>query len=197
MFLVLQFPFSDARRFVSTETNRLLVPRWPLANAGSEFVRSSGQVRRRWRGGVEDWSGEELYCVANRALRFDPPLSRQRLDTTVVSLKPVCIFRRFFSDGRAVSRLEVAFRSDVPASIPALEDYHSLRLIEKVYTIKVRVPSLGGLPQSCELLDSARLLATHYLAASTRRINGNIAHTDPYWFVAREPLLLIEFVDGE
>ncbi len=197
MVVAVQFPFSDARRFVSEETNRLLVPRWPLANAGSEFVRSFGQVRRRLRGGVENWSGEELYCVADRALHFDPPLSRQRLDTAAASLKATCIFRRFFSDGVVVSRLESAFWFEAPSGTPALEGQHCLKLIESCYALRTRVPSTNGPPQNCELLDSARFLAALYLAANTRRIGGKPAQTEPYWFVARDPLLLIQYGDSE
>src|SRR6266436_2442178 len=145
MFLVLQFPFSDARRFVSTETNRLPVPAWPLANAGREFVRSFGQVRRRLRGGVEDWSGEELYCATNRALRFDPVLSQQRLSITAASLEAACIFQRFFSDGGAVSRLELAFQVKAPDGTPPLEGLNCLELIKGCYAIRARVPSPNGL----------------------------------------------------
>ena len=197
MFVAVQFPFSDTRRFLSAETNRLLVPRWPLANPGSEFVRSFGQVRRRIRGGVENWLGEEIYCAANRALHFDPPLSRQRWDTPAASLKPTCIFRRFFSDGLVVSRLELAFRVDVSSGSPALEGPDCLKLIESCYALKARVPSTNGSFQVCELLDSTRFLAALYLAANTRRIGGKAAQTERHWFIDRDPLLLIEYRDSE
>src|SRR5882672_1853468 len=197
MFLVLQFPFSDARRFISTETNRLDVPAWPLANAGREFVRSFGQVRRRWRGGVEEWPGENLYCATNRALRFAPPLTRQRLDITATGLEPASIFQRFFSDGGAVSRLELGFSAKTSNGASALEGSDCLQLIGWCYAIQALIPSANGLAKSCELLDSAPILARRYLTSTTRKIAGKVAYTEPFWFVEREPLLLIEFANKE
>jgi hypothetical protein len=197
MFVVLQFPFSDARRFISTGTNLLPVPAWPLANPDREFVRSFGQVRRRPRGGLVEWAGEDLYCATNRALRFVPALSRQRLGIMASSLEAVSVFQRFFSDGGAVSRMEFGFRVDMPDGATALDGVNCLELIEKCYAIKVLVPSANDLAQNCELLDCARLIGARYLAATTRKMNGKNAHTEPFWFIAREPVLLIEYHKGE
>jgi hypothetical protein len=196
MDLVLQFPFADARRFISLETNRLPLPAWPLAREWSEFVRSFGQVRKG-RGGIAEWPSDQHYCEAKRALRVNPALTRQGLSTRSQRLDVNCIFRRFFSDGIAVCRVEVGFRTYVTGLVPALDGNSLLELIESFLEIKASVPSRNGLPRDCELLDSARLLAAHYLAANTRRIPGETIRTEPYWFQAGEPLLLVEFGETE
>ena len=67
MFLVLQHPFADMRHFVGTPTGRLSRPAWPLVDTNVDFVRSSGLVRRRRKGGVEEWAGEETYGDASFA----------------------------------------------------------------------------------------------------------------------------------
>jgi hypothetical protein len=80
MFLAIQFPFTDARGFLTDGGGRLSRPAWPLVSAGKDFVRSSGLVRPRRRGGVSDWAGEEIYGDAKRALRFQDRLGAKAFD---------------------------------------------------------------------------------------------------------------------
>lgn len=77
MFLVLQHPLVDSRCFLDPETSgRLLAPGWPLAEEHKEFVRSVGIVRRRKRGGVGAWAGEECFSDAKMAFKFGSDLYR-------------------------------------------------------------------------------------------------------------------------
>ncbi len=70
MFVALQVPFVDVRPFIQNETGRLTSPDWQSLQPDIDFVRSFGLVKRRLRGGVIEWPGEEMYCRALRALRF-------------------------------------------------------------------------------------------------------------------------------
>ncbi|MBC8067671.1 MAG: hypothetical protein IAG13_04995, partial [Deltaproteobacteria bacterium] len=70
VLVAIQFPFCDLRGFSVEHTGKLAVPPWPTVEPEREFVRGFGAVRRRRRGGVDPWVGEEHYCDAARALRF-------------------------------------------------------------------------------------------------------------------------------
>jgi hypothetical protein len=83
--VAIQFPFADLRPISLNSEQRLRTPTWPDPDPGREFVRSSGIVSIRPRGGALDWLGEHVYCDASKLLRL-PPGRRQ--------LKPV--FRRLF-----------------------------------------------------------------------------------------------------
>lgn len=107
MFLVVQFPFADVRQFVPDDTHRLTVPTWPNAADGKEFVRGYGPVSRRPRGGVDYWAGERLFCPTARTLRF---AGSPRSLRVAVSGRPMpfdCEFRRFFTNGQALCRVEI------------------------------------------------------------------------------------------
>src|SRR5882672_4260545 len=111
MFAAIQFPFTDARQFIASETNRLAVPSWPLAKAEKDFIRSFGPVKRRRKGGLDDWPGEEIFCRAIRAVRFpSSPVRFADFPSAGLSLRQSCAFRRFLVDGAAVARMEMGFR---------------------------------------------------------------------------------------
>ena len=107
MLITCQFPFADARPFLNEETHRLAAPDWPDAEAGREFMRSIGGVRPRLSGGEQFWTGEGVYCDAARLLRFPPRLSSRKLAPSAGGSALACQFRRLFSDGGAVVRVEL------------------------------------------------------------------------------------------
>src|SRR5947209_5562703 len=115
MFLMLQHPFADLRHFVGTPTGRLSRPAWPLVDTNVDFVRSSGLVRRRLKGGVEEWAGEETYGDASFALRFPDRLGDLALGPAGLQGCARFAFRRFHSEGK-VARLEVGFRVNLDAA---------------------------------------------------------------------------------
>ena len=115
MFIVYQSPLVDIRPFLNVETHRLLVPTFPLPQPGHDFLRSTGLVKYRLRGGVDPWPGEGIYCDVRRALRFELapsewPLINQ-LKEAGVNISSV--FRRYLSDGEAIARIDLGFIFDV------------------------------------------------------------------------------------
>jgi hypothetical protein len=111
MFIALQIPIIDGRRFDSSDQSRLLKPSWAgPRDVGREFLRSMGPVRERRAGAVDQWLSEGIYCGAARWLKFpvsgvtDLNVGTRR----VASCSPV--FRRWMGDGRLVFRLEVGWR---------------------------------------------------------------------------------------
>ena len=74
-------------------------PSWPLPLVGKEFVRSCGAIKFRPRGGVDSWVGEATFCDAAHMLKFRGHESK--------AVTP--IFRRLYSDGLGLNKIEVGF----------------------------------------------------------------------------------------
>jgi len=98
MFVVTQFPFTDLRGFISQPTGRLGRPTWPIATVGKDFVRSTGSVLARPRGGVAHWAGEDIYGDASSALKFPDRLRKHLLRVNQGVGNIDFAFRRFFVD---------------------------------------------------------------------------------------------------
>lgn len=200
MFIGIQFPLADIRAFLSTEANRLKYPTWPLPEPDREFIRSSGIVKRRPRGGLVSWPGEEIYCSAKRALHFQPLLKYQPVGALGNSVSLICAFRRFLFNGEAVSRVELGFEAVVGENSESpfpLSSQECLSLIEGCLSIKVNVQSVAGLPITCDLLDCSQHLAKHYLQSTTRLLGGKLTQTEDWWISSGIPLLLIQYRAGE
>jgi len=189
MFIVIQFPLADSRPFIDYETHRLNIPTWPLARPDEEFVRYAGPVKKRQKGGIKDWSGEDLYSRANRAIRL-PELGIKKLGNKDTILSPQCAFRRLFSNGEAVVRIELAFRTK-------RDWYYSdenslLTVIENCLALPVAVPLPDIKIAPCELHLAGSHLARLYLLASTNTSNQKDSPIKNWWVKDGRPLVFIE-----
>jgi hypothetical protein len=194
MLAVIQFPFTDVRRFLDVDTGRLDKPAWPMAKAGSDFVRSFGIIQRRLRGGIMEWPGEEVYCKAPRALRFNQPVLTFRLPSNPrINLTRLCAFRRLLADGYAVARYELgfAFQKEPTRRLRGLRRSQDFIGLSKfVLTQQVSFAVDHGGRGTCELIDADKYLAQQYLKASTHcNANNNL---EEWWVSPSSPLLLIE-----
>jgi hypothetical protein len=192
--LVFQLPFSDIRSFCDSDTNHVSLP-WPLADPG-QFVRSFGGVQKRKQGGVDSWAGEEIFSGAEQALRFDPPLGSQRLGPRREMRSPVCTFRRLFASSGPTCRVEAGLRPRSGLEKWQLDGREVLELISTLLSLKVRIGT-GSSSIRCEFGDSGKALAAHFLASTTRKIQGIRQSSEPWWVSARDPLLLIEYKSSE
>lgn len=201
MFIVLQFPITDARSFISSESYRLLSPLWDMPRPNKDFVRSFGVVEPRLKGGTSDWSGEDLFCRANRAIRFEPPFTKIiSTDSSGVgtssNTRSYCAFRRFFSDSDGVGRFEVGigYRGFNQSFFTEdrLNSRFLARITHSVLTQNVLVPIKGKLEKT-KLINAGELLANHYLAASTRYADGLLSPTEDWWTAPGELLMLLEY----
>lgn len=194
MFIVIQFPIADARPFIDSETYKLSVPTWPSARPHEEFVRYAGPIERRKRGGIKDWSGEELYSLANRAIRF-PSLGIRRFGRNTTIVHPQCAFRRFFSNGEAVTRAEIAFRT--PQDWIQMNENSFLSVIESFLAL----PAAVALPiynnSTCDLQLAGLRLANLYLHASTMTAHQIDPSLQNWWIKDCIPLILVEYKDYE
>ena len=158
MLLFLQFPLAELRSFLNQKTSRLPSPAFPLPEPDRDFIRSFGGVRKRRKGGVEDWVGEETFCHAGRALRFADPTSPLK-----------CAFRRILNDGRAVVRFEVGLVTHPHGRLRPgfpLDEHACLDLIETCLAVPVMIPTTKQLTSG--LILSGEYLAHHYLKCTTR-----------------------------
>ncbi|WP_250000872.1 hypothetical protein [Actinoplanes sp. M2I2] len=189
MFVTVQFPMADLRPFLE-ETGRLSSPPWPLAEPARHFVRSLGGVRKRRRGGLIEWIGEDVYCDVRSgiALNLTPDDFRQ------AGLRP--LWRRYFATGGfrwpgVVTRMEVGFAARIPRSLPiGMLSVAARNMAE----LSINVPtSVAPEPRPAPLGACGPRMARLLLAATT-------SHSAPpsqnWWLRAGRPIALAEIPAG-
>jgi len=188
MLVAVQFPLADIRGFLTEETRRISSPDWknPLVQ---NFVRSFGGLRPRLKGGLTEWPNEEMFCAANGAPKFVPPLY-SRFSQSAGFTRGRCAFRRLFSNGRGLTRVEIGFSID--HAFDRVPEMAVLKAVDDVLSLDVRIPSEDGNFRDCKLSESASSLAKHYLRASTRTKPADQFKPKPSWVTAGEPLAFVE-----
>lgn len=195
MFAAIQIPLADLRPFLSAETARLVIPGWPNPQVDVEFVRAFGAVRERRHGGLSPWVGEGYYANAARALRFPPGFGRWPLIGKANTARLQCVFRRYFSDGGAVARVEVGFGPRNEELEPeALDGPGLIELIAGCLAVPVRVPMPGGERAAAELIGAGRPIAKHLLRSTTINAGGK---PEGWWLRALRPTAIVVYRSGE
>lgn len=192
LLVTFQFPIADARPFLPSLDLRLPVPDWPEpeTDIDPQFLHYFGQACERRRDPDEAWPDEIKYCLAKRGLRFD------RLETRHAGLpqrrfRPRCAYRRFFSDGEAVIRVEIGIANNNRFPLQDLEIEEILTIARGVSDIPTLVPDLAGAAQPRPILAQGKHLARLYENAS---MNRTAAGQSPpgRLVIAADPLMLIE-----
>lgn len=192
MFVALQFPFIDVRPFLQTETGRLTLPDWKSLQPDIDFVRSFGLVKRRLRGGIIEWPGEEMYCRALRALRFVNASAKLPADMSRGAAAAVqhIAFRRFLADGAALARFEIGFAyRTAQQKVVRLRSKDFIALVRFVLSQEVVVPH-DSAHKSCTLGEASQFLAKHYLRASQ---SLKAPPPEDWWVAPGNTLLLLEY----
>ncbi len=196
MFVTFEIPIADVRPFVGSETARLAVPGWPTPLVDAEFVRSVGPVRERRLGGLSPWAGEGYYANAGRAIRFPRGFGQWPYCDETRTTRLHCLFRKFFCDGGAVSRVELGFgprdRFD-KAELAAPNEL--LALVARCLAIPVEVPCEDGSLSACELVRAGPPLARHLLRSTTS--SADALALENWWLKALRPVLVITLHDSE
>lgn len=206
MFLAVQFPIADGRRFAS-EPPPFAGPEWPApkADLNPEFIRQFGHVALRAGGADAAWNDEYAFCSAKRAIRF-PDLRAARLGRDDRVFVPSCAFRRLFHDGKAVARVEVGLGHDQRRGRPlyALSDTDLTAILAGLFRLKTQTGLANGQSSTRELVLQGPHLARIYAAASVRgRMTGYerlvragiptaVLEFDSEYEVARPPLNVID-----
>lgn len=188
MFQVLLHPIADLRPLLqASAAYRLSRPSWPGPTPGKDFVRSSGAVRMRRQGGLDDWAGEDTFADASLALRLPNMLQSQIFGKGLFQLCLTHVFRRFYSAG-VVSRFEIGFRVKRLSDEPLPSAIDTVRLLQTSMTVPARLRREKDMQPLVSLGDG---LAELYLNASTNRKSG--LAVEHWWVCAGEPTLLVEY----
>ncbi len=196
MFVALQFPFVDVRPFIQTATGRLTLPDWQSLQPDIDFVRSFGLVKRRLRGGIIEWPGEEMYCRALRAVRFVNSNAKLPADMSggAAEARQYIPFRRFLADGCALARFEIGFGyRTAPGKSVRLRSKDFISLIRFVLSQEVVVPH-DSAQKTCTLAEAGQYLAKHYLRASQ---SLKAPPPEDWWVAPADTLLLLEYDKGK
>jgi hypothetical protein len=192
VLVAIQFPLCDLRSFAVEHTGKLAVPPWPVVEPEREFVRGFGAVRRRRRGGVDPWVGEEHYCDAARALRFPGRFHPGPSSEGARRVAAACAFRRLLCAAGPSARVEVGLSLRPIGKRSRPLPLGPSTLLSWVSALPVTVAPHGGTVHA--LVTAGGPLADALLHATTRTA---LARPDNPWIIAGEPLLFIEAEHGE
>ncbi|MBN8580905.1 MAG: hypothetical protein J0L96_09550 [Anaerolineae bacterium] len=197
MLIFVQYPLADLRLFTGANTGRLQSPLWPVPKPYHEFVRSFGMVRKRGKGGIQGWIGENEICDAKHAVKFKSP--------TVISFPPSfngkiqnigikCVSRHFYFDGTALAKLELVFVSD-PKSVHLTPQEFSC-FFKKFLECQVEIPGAIHTSRKTSIQNLSKAFTEAYLHSTTsKEFLGSIDYK--HWVKAGEPLFWVEFSENE
>lgn len=188
MLLHLQFPMADLRRVFGMSPKPNGAPAWPGPDEARQFVRRFGRVVRRLGGGLKGWIGEAQVCNAHEALRIPP----QAFDALYATRRPHCAFRRLYSDGRALAKIDIGISTAHSPGVPAA-DWQTL--VSDFLAAEIRVRSPDGSSADAKLRDAGARLAELYLWATSPR---GVLPDEPRRAVAPlRPMLFVDAAEGE
>ncbi|WP_183562716.1 hypothetical protein [Mucilaginibacter sp. SP1R1] len=157
MHYSITFPIVDLRPILP-ETNKLKKPSWPILklDVKSPFIRNFGCVKDRLKGGSEFWGSEDKFCDARGVMQFAKLSS---------GTKP--IYRRFFSDGLFMNKLEIGLEH---------KEYYNVLTDTTVFDLEEVLKNLSQLKVNFKnknnsvpvsLFESGKNIAACYADAST------------------------------
>jgi hypothetical protein len=218
MFAIIQFPIVDLRSFAFAYPRRVARPSFPQPvpygpRYDREFLRGFGSARER-RGDTDRAFGDDQkYCNAKHALRF-VDLDAQRLDPDGRAVSVAGGFRRVFSDGKVVSRVEVGIgRPRGARDLKGLTAADCVKLAVGVMGLQSRVRRFdegGGEPMAAigyrpvaPLVGQGAALAELYFQATVPRqenkapIPWTTLKAGRGFVEALPPLVIVEFEQDE
>lgn len=209
MLIFVQFPVADLRLFVEAQTGHLHTPFWPSPKPYQEFIRSFGIVRKRGKGGIQGWVGENEICDAKHAIKIDKPIAYKFMNEvtasdTEISLK--CKSRHFYFDGITVAKFEMIFVT-TPTNIDLSPKTFSTFMLDFFKTpIEIAIPPNPTTPTQTDTNAKAKTkklstkfvlledLGTHlaklYLASTTKKYY--LPGVKNIWTLAGEPIFWVE-----
>ncbi len=192
MFVVVQFPIADGRRFVEAPRTYLPRPSWKAPQAGlvSEYVWGFGRLEYRTAEVDPAWSDEASYVSAASALRLPELVQRQvKLASGATPAVVTCRFRRLFHDGVCVARVELGFQ--VRPSGTATGPLDAGAVAGYLLALPSTVPEIRRATRRHQLAFSGPRLAARYRDASApRAVRGT-----PALVAAGNPVVLVDNTD--
>lgn len=192
MLLTIQYPFADCRPILGLSTDSIGLSSWPLPQADIDFIRGFGTVRKRPRGGLVGWVGENLMCDASRALRT-PGLPRRlprQKNEAAPSFSIESSFRRFFSDGFALAKYEAGLSMELRSHTS--QEGSIDQAFQDLLDIKATVYVGSSERQECRLGSAGKPLARNFLLSTTASQNPTALEKSDWRVQAGVPLLFLE-----
>lgn len=200
MLITIQFPFTDSRAFVSTNTQKLVIPSWLVPVPDRDFVRSFGIIRRRPLGGLTGWVGESYICEAHNAICFQgmQPFSNGLGDL----IKFKVVFRRLFFDGLSVGKFEIGLAAWSSGEESLWSFFNRKRLsadktrqlLLHVLKLPVLIRGASEKPVQCQLWQAGQPIARLYAASTSLKQDcGRLNIIEDWWIQPCEPLILITY----
>ena len=199
MLITIQFPITDSREFISSDTGRLTRPSWLVPAIDQDFVRSFGAIRKRPRGGLSGWLGESYICEAKRAIHFQYIKPFEGDSGNPIKFK--LVFRRFYFDGLAVGKFEIGIaawgfkRRFWGFNSQALSSNKTKEFFSHILNLPVLIRDPLGEYQECSLKQAGELLAKLYAFSSTAKqvvLTENFSLED-WWVQTCKPIMLITY----
>ena len=192
MVFTLQLPLADLRPFLLEETGLLPLPQWPTAVPDTDFVRGFGAVRRRLRGGLNGWVGENVICEACNAAKF-PSFPRRLVlknDGIEYPGSQRIIFRRLYADGMCVAKFEAGCKIQLDDLVyPPTVINH---LFEHICKVRVSITTGNSQRKNVSLIEAGNALAQSYLNATTSTSRRNDSMMQSWWVGAAAPMIVID-----
>ena len=121
MHVIFEYPIVDCRPLLPKYNDKLIYPEWSNPSLNSkQFIRYFGALKERNAGGSADWTGEAFYCNTHLSMRYTD-LHKQGYPLTPEG-KPAIFnsYRRYFSDGYFVGKVEAGFVDNIEKKITGL-----------------------------------------------------------------------------
>jgi hypothetical protein len=188
MLISLQFPITDLRWLLGLGDRRVKKPLWPYASPEGEFVRGHGPIKYRNRGGLDSWSGEDIFAGTKSGIKLEFG-------------SPRCVFRRFFYDGNWNARYEFGFISTIFSDIGSSETHSNstsqiwTKPIRSILESSVRIRKNASEIQFHEI---GKCAIDFFLESTT--INKFKVEKSSSWAFANDPILVAELqteMEGE
>jgi hypothetical protein len=165
MFITLQFPLFD-RRYFEVNDNRDNKPDWSDPQQ-RDSVRYFGEIISRNKNYSGPLDGEKNYCVADKVINLCGTANEHFYKSMHQSaFASRIIFRRFRSDGRCLSKFEIAFNDDFESTVDdaSLQKTNLSDLvfahIQKYLLCPVKIKIGNKLSNYIPLIDAGRYLKT-------------------------------------
>jgi len=169
MHIVFQFPIIDYRPLLSDDGSRLAYPGWPSPGPSKKpFIRKFGAVKERAAGGNLDFPGEAYYCDAHLCLHYKD-LHKQGIPITEGRHAAIHhSYRRFFSDGYFVSKIEAGFVDNTESQLRTAGLTATGIDLQAILDNYAKLPvAVSG--KEVPLYKAGPLLAQSYYSASTQK----------------------------
>ncbi len=198
LLIVMQIPVADARPFFpQSDTVRLPKPSWPIPATDEHFVRRFGPVRMRPQGGLglRYWNDEIYYCPAVNAIKI-PNLDQIRTDLNNVNGK-ACAFRRLFSDGSAVVRIQLGVDVKINRLNGGIEGDELIHLATNFLELHTKVMLLDSDPVTLPLQLQRKNISKLFYQATTPVENIDAYNAEQVGVVGELPMVLMQYAPSE